>query len=91
MSQSKSGPHSTRFGGGGGGGGTDRGITKGRTAEIRGTQGCAHRSVTPKFVSPTAPSCIDNSWKSTTPPAADSASSNQTLPFQNEHEWVYVK
>ena len=45
-----------------------------------------HRSITPKFVTPTAPSCIDNSWKSTTLPTADSASSNQTFPFQNEHE-----
>ena len=50
-----------------------------------------HRSVTPKFVTPTAPSCIDNSWRSTTLPGADSASSNQTLPFQNEHEWVLEK
>ena len=50
-----------------------------------------HRSVTPKFVTPTAPSCIDNSWRSTTLPGADSASSNQTLPFQNEHKWVLEK
>ena len=50
-----------------------------------------HRSVTPKFVTPTAPSYIDNSWRSTTLPGADSASSNQTLPFQNEHEWVLEK
>ena len=50
-----------------------------------------HRSITSKFVTPTAPSCIDNSWRSTTLPAADSASSNQTLPFQNEHEWVLEK
>ena len=42
----------------------------------------------PKLVTPTTPSCIDNSWRSTTLPAADSASSNQTLPFQNEHKWV---
>ena len=28
----------------------------------------AHRSVTPKFVTPTALPCIDNSWRSTTPP-----------------------
>ena len=33
----------------------------------------------------------DNSWRSTTLPAADSASSNQTFPFQNEHEWVLEK
>ena len=39
-----------------------------------------HRSITSKFVTRTAPSCIDNSWRSTTLPAADSASSNQT-PF----------
>ena len=52
---------------------------------------CEHRSVTPKFVTPTAPSCIDNSWRSTTLPGADSASSNQTLPSQNEHEWVLEK
>ena len=52
---------------------------------------CNHRSVTPKFVTPTAPSYIDNSWRSTTLPGADSASSNQTLPFQNEHEWVLEK
>ena len=25
-----------------------------------------HRSITPKFVTPIAPSCIDNSWRSTT-------------------------
>ena len=28
--------------------------------------GCDHRSITPMFVTPTAPSCIDNSWRSTT-------------------------
>ena len=50
-----------------------------------------HRSITSKFVTPTAPLCIDNSWRSTTLPAADSASSNHTLLFQNEHEWVSVK
>ena len=50
-----------------------------------------HKSTTPKFVTPTALSCIDNSWRSTTLPAADLASSNQTLPFQNEHEWVLEK
>ena len=50
-----------------------------------------HRSGTRKFVTPPAPSCIDNSWRSTTLPGADSASSNQTLPFQNEHEWVLEK
>ena len=44
-----------------------------------------HRNITSKFVTPTAPSCMDNSWRSTTLQAADSASSNQTLPFQNEH------
>ena len=31
-----------------------------------------HRSITPKFVTLTAPSYIDNSWRSTTLPAADS-------------------
>ena len=35
-----------------------------------------HRSITSKFVTPTAPSCIDNSWRSTTLPAADSAVSS---------------
>ena len=50
-----------------------------------------HRSITSKLVTPTAPSCIDNSWRSTTLPAADSTVSNQTLPFQNEHEWVLEK
>ena len=50
-----------------------------------------HRSMIPKFVTPTAPSSIDNSWRSTTFPEADSASPNQTLPFQNEHEWVLEK
>ena len=49
-----------------------------------GSSGLNPRSITPKFVTPTAPSCIDNSWRSTTLPTADSASSNQTLPFQNE-------
>ena len=49
-----------------------------------------HRNIASKFVAPTA-SCIDNSWKSTILPAADSVSSNQTLPFQNEHEWVLEK
>ena len=33
-----------------------------------------HSGITSKFVTPTAPSCIDNSWRSTTLPAADSAS-----------------
>ena len=33
--------------------------------------------------------CVDNSWRSTTLPGADSASSNQTL--TNEHEWVLEK
>ena len=50
-----------------------------------------HRSITPKFVTPTDPMCTDNNWRSTTLPEADSASSNQTLPFQNEHEWVLEK
>ena len=50
-----------------------------------------HRSITPKFVTPTAPSCIDNSWRSTILPGVDSASSNLTLPFQNEHKWVLEK
>ena len=50
-----------------------------------------HKSMTPKSVTPTAPSCIDDSWRSTTLPEADSASSNQTLPFQIEHEWVLEK
>ena len=56
---------------------------------ITNSQGAshAHRSVTPKFVTPTAPWYIDNSWRSTTLPGTDSASSNQTLSFQNEHEW----
>ena len=56
------------------------------------SSGCPdHRSITTKFVTLTAPSCIDNSWRSTTLPTADLASSNQTLPFQNEHEWVLEK
>ena len=55
--------------------------------------GARDRSITPKLTptpAPTAPSCVDNSWRSisTTLPTADSASSNQTLPFQNEKEWV---
>ena len=50
-----------------------------------------HRSTIPNSVTPTASSCIDNSWRSTTLPKADSASSNQTLPFENEHEWVLEK
>ena len=50
-----------------------------------------HRSMTPKSVTPTAPSCIDNNWRSTTLTAADSASSNQTFPFGNEHQWVSEK
>ena len=29
-------------------------------------RGHEHRSITTKFVTPTAPSCIDNSWRSTT-------------------------
>ena len=53
--------------------------------------GWEHKSTTSNFVTPTALSCINNSWRSTTLPAADSASSNQTLPFQNEHEWVLEK
>ena len=51
----------------------------------------AHRIIKHKFVTPTTQLCIDNSWRSTTLPAADSASSNQTLPFQNEHKWVLEK
>ena len=46
------------------------------------------RSMTSKSLMPTAPSCIDNSWRSTTLPAADTVTSDQTLPFGNEHQWV---
>ena len=42
-----------------------------------------HRSITSKFVTPIAPSCIDNSWRSTTLPAADSASSKK-----NSDNWI---
>ena len=57
-------------------------------ADLLSRESWVHRSITPKFVTPTAPSCIDNSWRSTTLPAADS---NQTLPFQNEHKRVLEK
>ena len=50
--------------------------------------GFTHRSMTSKALMPTAPSCIDNSWRSTTHPAADSATSSHTLPVGNEHQWV---
>ena len=44
-----------------------------------------HRSNTPKFVTPTALSCIDNSWRSTTPsPPKKLTSSTANL------EWCHV-
>ena len=44
-----------------------------------------HRSVTPKFLTPTALSCIDNSWRSTTPsPPKKLTSSTADL------EWCHV-
>ena len=47
--------------------------------------GHSHRSVTPKFVTPTAPSCIDNSWRSTTlSPPKKLTSSTANL------EWCHV-
>ena len=50
-----------------------------------------HRSITFKSFMLTALPCIDNSWRSTTLPAADLATSDQTLPLGNEHQWVLDK
>ena len=48
-------------------------------------QPISHRSITPKFVTPTAPSCIDNSWRSTTlRPPEKLTSSTANL------EWCHV-
>ena len=47
--------------------------------------GLEHRSITPKFVTPTALSCIDNSWRSTTlSPPTKLTSSTANL------EWCHV-
>ena len=43
------------------------------------SSGRNHRSITPKFITPTAPSCIDNSWRSTalsTPKKLTSSTAN---------------
>ena len=66
-------------------------INSGKSIKPQKTDDTVHRSIIPRFVTPTTPSCIDNSWRSTTLPAADSAGSNQTLPIQDEHEWVMEK
>ena len=51
--------------------------------------GSVHRSTTSKFVTPTAPSCIDNSWRSTTLPAVNSKVVLQLLSIH--HKAVGVK
>ena len=50
------------------------------------TPGVNHRSSTPKFVTPTALSCIDNSWRSTTlSPPKKLTSSTANLEWCNVH------
>ena len=63
-------------------------LSRFRTYLIPPQTGLEHRGVISKSLMPTVPSRIVNSWRSTTLPVAESATSHQTHPFWNEHQII---